>query len=291
MFVLIKTLLTVSNLISDPLLRPGRDVDVIIAFDASADIKVCILMSYMSMFVKGIINCLQTENWLSVADGYARQRGIKGWPIGAGWPKESELVEKTAGQLEEAQVSTTAEADAKIEEAKAKQKDHLDKATKAQDGQTKEERKENKREDIGDLGYCTVWVGTTQEREQADTSTKPPSKAAAEEWQLMEPDAGITVVYFPFLSNPKVEGVDPVTSPYMSTWNFIYTPEDVDNVVKLAQINFEEGREQTRKTIRAVYERKKRIRQERENAEKRERFRRKMRLGIVGKKGEGDHFS
>lgn len=266
-------------------------MDVIIAFDASADIKVCILMSHMILFGKGIINCLQTENWLSVADGYARQRGIKGWPIGAGWPKESEIAEKTAGLLEEAQVSTAAEADAKIEEAKIKQKDHLDKVARAQIGQTKEERKENKHEEIGDLGYCTVWVGTTQEREHADTSTKPPSKAAAEEWQLMEPDAGITVVYFPFLSNPKVEGVDPVTSPYMSTWNFIYTPEDVDNVVKLAQVNFEEGREQTRKTIRAVYERKKKIRQERENAEKRERFRRKMRLGIVGKKGEGDHFS
>lgn len=107
----------------------------------------------------------------------------------------------------------------------------------------------------------------------------------------MEPDAGITVVYFPFLSNPKVENVDPVTAPYMSTWNFIYTPEDIDNVVKLARANFEEGRERTRKTIRAVYERKKRVREEREGAERSERFHRKVRSGIVGKRGEGDHFS
>jgi cytosolic phospholipase A2 len=105
----------------------------------------------------------------------------------------------------------------------------------------------------------------------------------------MEPDAGITVVYFPFLSNPNVENVDPVTAPYMSTWNFIYTPEDIDNVVRLARANFEEGRERTRRTIRAVYERKKRLREDREGAERRERFRRKMRLGIVGK--NGDHFS
>lgn len=141
------------------------------------------------------------------------------------------------------------------------------------------------------MGYCTVWVGTTQEREHTDMETAPSTKAAAEDWQLMEPDAGITVVYFPFLSNPKVENVDPVTSPYMSTWNFVYTADDVENVVSLARANFEEGRERTRKTIRAVYERKKKIREEREGAEKRERFRRKMRLGIVGKKGEGDHFS
>jgi cytosolic phospholipase A2 len=105
----------------------------------------------------------------------------------------------------------------------------------------------------------------------------------------MEPDAGITVVYFPFLSNPKVENVDPVTAPYMSTWNFIYTPEDIDNVVRLARTNFEEGRERTRKTIRAVYERKKKLRQDREGAETRERFRHKMRLGVIGK--NGDHFS
>jgi phospholipase A2 len=42
--------------------------------------------------------------------------------------------------------------------------------------------------------------------------------------------------------------------------------------------------------VRAVYERKKRLREEREIAKKLERRRRKVRLGIVGK-GGGDHFS
>jgi cytosolic phospholipase A2 len=234
---------------------------------------------------------MQTENWLSVADGYARQRGIKGWPIGAGWPKESDSAEKTAGQLDEAQAATAAEADEKIEEAKAEQKDHLSGLAKQNDRESKNLQEKRDNENLGDLGYCTVWVGTTEERELIDTSTSPPSKAAAEDWQLMEPNAGITVVYFPFLSNPKVEHVDPVTSPYMSTWNFIYTPEDIDNVVRLARANFEEGRERTRKTIRAVYERKKRLREEREGAERHEAFRRKLRLGIVRKTGEGDHLS
>jgi phospholipase A2 len=111
-----------------------------------------------------------------------------------------------------------------------------------------------------------------------------------EDWDLMQPDAGIAVIYFPFLSNPKVEGVDPRTSEYMSTWNFVYTPDEIDSVVALARANFEEGREQTRRCVRAVYERKKKKREDRENAEKAQRFRRKTRLGIVGKKGEGDHF-
>lgn len=253
-----------NNLPIYPLLRPGRDVDILIAFDASADIK--------------------TENWLSVADGYARQRGIKGWPVGVGWPKEKDTIEKTTGQLDEAQASTAAEADVKLEDAKADQIEHL------KDVEKNGERVSNSQDDAdsGDLGYCTVWVGTTQER--SSSTENIPSKAVKEDWQLMEPDAGIAVVYFPFLSNPKVEGVDPVTSDYMSTWNFVYTPNDIDNVVALARANFEEGREQTRKCVRAVYERKKKGREEREAAERELRWRRKVRLGIVGKKGEGDHF-
>jgi phospholipase A2 len=253
-----------NNLPIYPLLRPGRDVDILIAFDASADIK--------------------TENWLSVADGYALQRGIKGWPIGTGWPKQSDTAEKTAGQLDEAQASTAAEADSKLEDAKADQIEHLkeveQKGSKASNSSDDD--------DSGDLGYCTIWVGTTQERSSATDDV--PSKAVKEDWQLMEPDAGIAVIYFPFLSNPKVEGVDPVTSEYMSTWNFVYTPEDIDHVVALARANFDEGRERTRRCVRAVYERKKKKREERENREKELRWRRKVRLGIVGKKGEGDHF-
>lgn len=253
-----------NNLPIYPLLRPGRDVDILIAFDASADIK--------------------TDNWLSVADGYAKQRGIKGWPVGVGWPKQSDTAEKTAGQLDEAQASTAAEADSKLEEAKSDQVEHL------KDVEQHGAKAANSKvvEDSGDLGYCTVWVGTTQERESSTEDVK--SKAVKEDWQLMQPDAGIAVVYFPFLSNPKVEGVDPLTSDYMSTWNFVYTPEDIDNVVALARANFDEGREQTRRCVRAVYERKKQKREERERSEKELRYRRKVRLGIVGKKGEGDHF-
>lgn len=252
-----------NNLPIYPLLRPGRDVDILIAFDASADIKV--------------------QNWLSVADGYALQRGVKGWPIGSGWPKASSTMEKTTGQLEAAQAKTPADADAKIEDAKREQTEHLKDLEK--EGTAAPNKIED---DAGDLGYCTVWVGTTEER-SSDTEHVQ-SKAVQEDWELMNADAGIAVVYFPFLSNPKVPDVEPITSEYMSTWNFVYTPENVDSVVALARANYEEGKEQTRRCVRAVYERKKKQRQDRESAEKNERWRRKVRLGIVGKKGEGDHF-
>ncbi|KIV97467.1 hypothetical protein PV10_01218 [Exophiala mesophila] len=257
-----------NNLPIYPLLRPGRDVDVLIAFDASADI--------------------QKENWLSVVDGYAKQRGIKGWPMGAGWPKSSSKPQENAMALEEAQVSTPQEAAGKLAEAREasrQQKDqedepHADQApTRASSHQTSPETGEKVPESpttgsapdapTTELGSCNVWVGTKEER--SSDQEPPPSKLLAWDdtsdstFALTKPEAGIAVIYFPLLPNPKVEGVDPDKTDYLSTWNFIYTPEQIDKVVELAKTNFEEGADITKRTIRAVYERKKKEREEKES--------------------------
>ncbi|KAI0478921.1 cytosolic phospholipase A2 zeta [Xylariaceae sp. FL0804] len=221
-----------NNLPIYPLLRPGRNVDVIVAFDASADIK--------------------TDNWLSVADGYARQRGIKGWPLGIGWPKGTDPAEKIDQQLESAQADSARDAEAKLQEAKREQEANRQadgdsqttspKASSPPQPQQQQQQPEGLPQDKAkhdishpedsELGYCTVWVGTTQER---SSSPPPPSKAlaagGADEWQLMRPDAGIAVAYLPFLANPRadVADVDPAASDYMSTWNFVYTPEQGDH--------------------------------------------------------------
>ncbi|RMD44520.1 hypothetical protein DV735_g513, partial [Chaetothyriales sp. CBS 134920] len=190
-----------NNLPIYPLLRPDRDVDVLIAFDASADIK--------------------QENWLSVVDGYAKQRGLKTWPAA----------------LSDAQaVDSPQQASQKL--AAAKEKD--------------------KEAESADLGPCNIWVGIKQERE-TDTEPAPASKRldwdanpADSSFHLMQPNASIAVVYFPLLPNPNVPGVDPDTTEFMSTWNFIYTPDQIDQVVALARSNFEAGAEATRLTVRAV---------------------------------------
>lgn len=228
-----------NNLPIYPLLRPGRDIDVLIAFDASADIK--------------------QENWLSVADGYAKQRGIKGWPLGIGWPKAGSPEEQTIQELDRAQASTVDEASQRVAEAKAISNN--------------------------DLGYCTVWIGSVTERSATD-SDQPlvPSPPVGKSWDMSsEPDSGLAVIYFPLLPNPKVPGVDPDKSEFMSTWNFIYTPEEIDRVSALAQANFDEGKEQTRRCVRAVYERKKRLRLAREEEYVKDVWRRRL-------KGHGDHF-
>ncbi|KAF3052347.1 hypothetical protein E8E11_010471 [Didymella keratinophila] len=246
-----------NNLPIYPLLRPGRDVDILVAFDASADVR--------------------TDNWLKVADGYARQRGIKGWPVGAGWPPADESIEEIQHDLDEAQANSEADANKKFEQAKEQDKDN---------------KKQHK-----DLGYCNIWVGTTEERvSHASDANAPISKQVEEDWELMHEHSGIAVVYFPFLANPKVPGVDPKTSDFMSTWNFVYTPEQIDSVVELARTNYSEGAERTKRTVRAVYERKKKQREEREKAEAERRWRWRLAQGRVaghrmGESDHGDHFS
>ena len=206
-----------NNLPIYPLLRPGRDVDVIITFDASADVR--------------------GDNWIGVVDGYARQRGIKAWPMGAGWPQHTNKDKKTAARLDAAELS------------------------KKQDkGQSEcmDSTEEWSSRDAADLGYCTVWAGSTEERDEY-MDERPPNRIHSEDDQthLLSPHAGIAVIYFPFIANPKVPGVDPMKSEFMSTWNFVYKPEDIDSVVSLARANYDEGKEQTRRTIRAIWERKK----------------------------------
>ncbi|KAH5701915.1 lysophospholipase [Parastagonospora nodorum] len=247
-----------NNLPIYPLLRPGRDVDILVAFDASADVR--------------------TDNWLKVAQGYARQRGIKGWPVGAGWPPDDETMEELQDDLDKAQAKSEQQAESKISEAQEQDEAEKKKSTKKKD-----------------LGFCNVWVGTTEER---IAEHEPPvhSKQAEEDWELMHPSSGITVIYFPFLANPKVPGVDPKTSDFMSTWNFVYTPEQIDGVVSLARENFAEGAERTKRTVRAVYERKKKLREEREKEERERRWRWKLKQGRVrgtrvGQSEQGDQFS
>ncbi|EFX02573.1 phospholipase a2 [Grosmannia clavigera kw1407] len=257
-----------NNLPLYPFMRPGRGVEVVVVFDASADIK--------------------KDNWLNVADGYARQRGIKGWPVGVGWPQSTDTPAVAAEQLRQAQEDSatfTEGDDSRLAQAQARS--DADKEPKSE--------KQRARATARELGYCTVWVGSTQEKKTdvegaKDSNDSKPTPAdvidEATRWRLKEPDAGLTLVYLPYLANEKrVPGVDPATNEFMSTWNFIYTPEQVDAAVALARANFREGAEQIRNTIRAVYERKKHLRLQALVQDRRKRLRRLVGLD------SNDHFS
>lgn len=290
-----------NNLPIYPLLRPGRDVDVIIAFDNSADIK--------------------QENWLSEVDGYARQRGIKGWPIGAGWPRAKDTPKETEQSLREPQNISEEDLNKKITAAQTSpgHENHKPPSTNKPPTEGLKDPDSLPPPPDTDLGYCNVWVGTTQEK--VSEQEPPPSKRLFDprhsdpshtesDFHLMRPDAGIAVVYFPLLPNPAAPDlpsasslirpsksnnshhvseteapssdkdktkplsphpgtIDPDVDDFLSTWNFVYTPEQIDAVVGLAKANFAQGEEQVKRVVRGVYERKKKDRLAREESQHR----------------------
>ncbi|KAI5781417.1 acyl transferase/acyl hydrolase/lysophospholipase [Geopyxis carbonaria] len=219
-----------NNLACYPLMRKGRNVDILIAFDSSADI--------------------QTANWIGYTEGYAKQRKIQGWPVGAGWPQPGNR--HASEELDEAQARSTEEAQRKLDEAREMDNSSLEATA----------REVELGRDKNTLGPCTIWVGRKETRESNEEP--PPGNNVEKEWQPSESDAGIVVAYFPLIKNENVPDVDPEVSPYLSTWNFEWTPDQVDNTIALAKANFAEGAERLKRTVRAVYERKKRLRLERE---------------------------
>lgn len=290
-----------NNLPIYPLLRPGRDVDIIITFDASADKK--------------------KDNWLSVVDGYARQRGVSGWPIGAGWPQSSTLPADAAQALNEDQASTVQDAASKVADANEQKPSDSSSSdpnspntsripsssSSANHSPSPPHELSSEEHDAAksppsspkpdELGYCTIWVGSKSER--TSDQEPPPTKRldvstpdSESSFHLMKPSAAMTLIYFPLLSHQeKVPGVDPETSEFMSTWNSVYTPEQIDKVVDLATANFEEGAERTRRCVKAVYERKKRTRLKREEKEM-VQDEEENENGLRGKlRRDGDHFA
>lgn len=225
-----------NNLPIYPLLRPARDIDIIVCFDSSADVK--------------------QENWLSVVDEYARQHRIKQWPLRSGWPKQSSREVQLSTQLSAADATTATK---QVKDDDQQQTPSSSPPTKPSPSSTPS---------TPDLTYCNIFLSHPS---PLPTSPHPvpgtrilsiPSSSFS---PLCSPTSGTTVIYFPFLPNPaKAPGIDPATSDFLSTWNFIYTPDQIDSVVGLAKANFEEGREMTREAVRAVWERKKGMRLERE---------------------------
>ena len=115
-----------NNLPLYPLLRSDRNVDIIVCFDASAEII--------------------QENWLSVAEGYARQRGVRGWPVGAGWPR---VKDETKTELDAADAATAQQAAGEIAEIREEKRGSTQK-----NAQARIVKRDNGKSGETDLGYC-----------------------------------------------------------------------------------------------------------------------------------------
>lgn len=181
-----------------PLLRKGRDVDIIIAVDLSADI--------------------QDAPHFDRAEGYVKRRGIKGWPAGAGWPKEKDK-------------------DCQHDPVEIKKKEKGNNRTPVE---TSSEYP---------LDTCTVFTSSS-------TETTPEDKDSIKT-TYPENTNPITLVYFPLIVNRNYDpDFDPQTAEFCSTWNFVYTTEQVNKLHGLAVANVKDNIEKVRKVVKDVWKRK-----------------------------------
>ncbi|KZZ92388.1 Acyl transferase/acyl hydrolase/lysophospholipase [Ascosphaera apis ARSEF 7405] len=290
-----------------PLLRKGREVDVIIALDASADIG-----------GKG----WGDDGIISEVDGYTLQRGIKAEAVKRGWPFKDTSTDEIADILENARVrgGEAATGWRKAENKRTKTKDL--KAT----GEGKEGEQQKDKEDVlsddtaerpegSGFDYCNVYIGQASWR-HTDGDKPPPWKfefdmpdvhsyeSAQKASDSSDPSSppmfepstetpAKTVIYMPLLPNkdapplkippqpaswlsgsilgswtssgeeskqPETRSIDPTKEDFMSTWNFEYTPDQVDAVANLARTNYEVSREKIKRVLKGAWEAKKRTR-------------------------------
>lgn len=212
-----------NNLPYYPLLRKGRDVDIVISLDLSADI--------------------QDMPYFDRAEGYAKRRGIAGWPVGAGWPKKDQDEEQEQKQEQESLPVVQGSKKKSTAEDKKKEKSSKSKYP---------------------LYTCTVFESTSSETTPANNANT--DDTASIKTTYPENTNPITLVYFPLIVNDNYDpDFDPQHAEFCSTWNFVYTFEQVEKLHCLAEANVKDNLEKVRKVVKETWKRKRNKRLKREN--------------------------
>ena len=65
------------------------------------------------------------------------------------------------------------------------------------------------------------------------------------------------MVYMPLLPNERaVPDFDPSTAKFSGSYNLVWTPEQVDTLIKVCIANFEEGQSTIKEALHEVWQRK-----------------------------------
>ncbi|KAG8953434.1 hypothetical protein FRC04_002276 [Tulasnella sp. 424] len=225
-----------------PLLR--RDVDCIIALDASADGQ---------------------ELWFTRAETYAMRKGLQLWPRGVKWPKEILRPEPAATPTDSAAENVASEAEMDVATQAQKQQESDSKSVPEDPVEPRATRSpsltETEDSDSSSSSPPTafVWIGSSNSDE---SSAATPIEKFDEE-ALAERD-GIGIVYMPILANEQaVPGMDPYE---ISTWRTELSMEESDKLMRLAETNFMAGEDKIKAILKAMWLRKKRARKEAERS-------------------------
>jgi phospholipase A2 len=105
-------------------------------------------------------------------------------------------------------------------------------------------------EDKYPLGSCTIFDAETKEEVTTTSETKS-----------IEKKQPVTLAYFPFILNTAYDSeFDPQEEEFCSTWNFVYTPEQVKKVTGLAEANWDDNLKKIRAVLKKTWERKRKER-------------------------------
>lgn len=175
---------------------------------------------------------IETTPWFSRTEAYARRKNLQCWPLGITWPKDD-------GTTQQGPEPSFAEIH----------------------GGSDKEPVSPREKKLYELDGVNVWVGRPSESASVAT-TGPNDKLQAQmvsnDWETVSASSGLMLIYLPLLPNDKAPGIDPKTSEHLSTWNFVYTEEQVEGLRQLANANFDEDR--VKCAVRAMYLRKKKER-------------------------------
>ncbi|GAA5812698.1 hypothetical protein MFLAVUS_006156 [Mucor flavus] len=107
------------------------------------------------------------------------------------------------------------------------------------------------------LGSCTIFEAETEEQ------VKDESKS-----ESLKKERPITLAYFPFIVNKAYDpDFDPQEAEFCKTWNFVYTPEQVEKVAGLAEANWDDNMEKIKSILKKTWERKRNQRLENESVQ------------------------
>ncbi|THH27869.1 hypothetical protein EUX98_g6326 [Antrodiella citrinella] len=255
------------NLPYYPLLR--RDVDCVIALDASADSQVN--SSLHQNLAKASNTSAPKDLWFTRAEELAAKRGLKTWPRGAAWPAAVQTSLASNGDTPPV-FSPDSAADAANTKLAQSQETALAEQTEKQESTEGREMpialtSENSGRHAA-LSACEVWIGSSR-----STETKSSRLDELDEAALLRRD-GIGIVYIPLGPNEKkVPGFDPFS---VSTWRREVTPDESQSILDVAEANFCESREKIVRLLRAIWMRKRREREEKEWEAKIARLRRNL---------------
>lgn len=85
------------------------------------------------------------------------------------------------------------------------------------------------------------------------TVTNPPAPAAGQD---------CTMVYLPLLPNERaVPGYDPSTAKFSGSYNLVWTPGQVEMIIRTSVANFQAGQDTVREALFDAWQRKKEIRE------------------------------